>query len=172
MSVSTKVLIIIIAAAAFAVGVAVNSASVSDEINLEKLLSAKLIVQKDEETATASEFLGEITLLNFWASWCAPCREEMPIFEAMFRQFKGAGFHVIGIAIDSPEKAQAMLDSMDISYPILYAEQTGMELMELSGNPKGLLPYSLLIDSNGVVLEQVLGRISADDIALWIEEYL
>ena len=97
---------------------------------------------------------------------------EMPIFEAMFRQFNAKGFHVIGIAIDSPEKTQAMLDSMDISYPILYAEQTGMHLMELSGNPQGLLPYSLLIDNNGVVLEQVLGRISERDIALWLEEYL
>ena len=171
MSASTKVLIIIIAAIAFGVGVSVNSASVSDEINIEALLSAKLQV-KDTNTASASEYLGEITLINFWASWCAPCRHEMPIFETMFLQSKSKGFQVIGIAIDSPEKTQAMLDSMDISYPILYAEQTGMELMELTGNPQGLLPYSLLIDKNGVVLQQVLGRISADDIASWIEEYL
>lgn len=171
MSPSTKVLIIIIAVAAFAIGVTVNSASVSDEINVDALLSAKLL-NKDEEIETISTKLGEITLINFWASWCAPCRHEMPIFETMFRQSKSEGFQVIGIAIDSPDKTQAMLDSMDISYPILYAEQTGMELMELTGNPQGLLPYSLLIDKNGVVLQQVLGRISADDIASWIDEYL
>ncbi|NNC99867.1 MAG: TlpA family protein disulfide reductase, partial [Gammaproteobacteria bacterium] len=113
-----------------------------------------------------------LTLVNFWASWCAPCRQEMPVFEAMVRSAGQRGFQVIGVAIDSPEKAQPMLDSMDISYPILYAEQTGIELMAAVGNPQGLLPYSLLLNQQGEVLEQVLGRIHEEDIVDWLQEYL
>jgi peroxiredoxin len=90
----------------------------------------------------------------------------------MLQSNAALGFQVIGIAIDSPEKAQPMLDSMGITYPILYAEQTGMLLMEASGNPQGLLPYSLLLDSKGRVLEQRLGKIHEQDISIWIEQYL
>ena len=65
-----------------------------------------------------------------------------------------------------------MLDSMDISYPILYAETTGSSIMESVGNPQGLLPYSLLLDKNGNLLEQVLGQIHEQQIVDWLAKYL
>ena len=122
--------------------------------------------------ATVEDSLGELTLVNFWASWCAPCREEMPVFENLYRQASTDGFTIIGIALDTPEKAQPMLDSMDISYPILYAETTGSSIMESVGNPQGLLPYSLLLDKNGNLLEQVLGQIHEQQIVDWLAKYL
>jgi len=173
MSAANKVLLLIIAVAAFGIGMVVNSAKVSAQINTEPLLSAKLM--KADGTSNSqplSADLKKLTLVNFWASWCAPCREEMPIFEAMFRANKNRGFQIVGVTIDSPEKAQAMLDSMDISYPIHYAEQTGMQIMETAGNPQGLLPYSLLLDEDGQVLEQILGRIHENDINNWLNSYL
>lgn len=170
MSAQNKLLIGFIAITAFIVGIALNTSRVSDEIDSKALLSAKLTA--DSGPRTVDDELGKLTLVNFWASWCAPCREEMPIFEMMYRGAKSAGFQIIGVAIDSPEKAQPMLDSMGITYPILYAEQTGMEIMELSGNPAGLMPYSLLLDKNGKVLEQVLGKIDERQIADWLRESL
>jgi len=110
----------------------------------------------------------KITLVNFWASWCAPCREEMPLFEAMYQRAKSKGFEVVGIAIDSPDNAKPMLDSMGISYPILYAQQTGMTVMESAGNPQGLLPYTLLLDENGEVIDQILGLVHEKDIIAWL----
>lgn len=170
MSVQNKILIALIAVTAFVVGVALNTAKVSDDIDISALLTAELSTENGP--ATVNEQLEKLTLVNFWASWCSPCREEMPIFETMYRSAKSEGFQIIGIAVDSPEKTQAMLDSMGITYPILYAEQTGMEIMELSGNPQGLMPYSLLLDENGKVLEQVLGKIDEHQIVDWLNESL
>ena len=182
MSAQNKILVGFAALIAFVIGVSINQARVNDITDTNTLLSARLIVsdpysaQTDDADppgfASVNDSLGELTLVNFWASWCAPCREEMPLFENMFRQSSQAGFVVIGIALDSPDKAQPMLDSMDITYPILYAEETGMSIMESVGNPQGLLPYSLLLDKNGEVIDQVLGQIHQQQITDWIDSYL
>lgn len=172
MTANNKVLIVFIAIVAFIIGAALNSARVSDEIQNDVLLTAELLKNNpsngEQSAATIYSKLSQLTLVNFWASWCAPCREEMPVFETMYRAANENGFQVIGVAIDSVEKAQPMLDSMDISYPILYAEQTGMKIMESAGNPQGLLPYTLLLDNNGKVIEQVLGRIDENMIRAWL----
>ncbi|MBT8115653.1 MAG: TlpA family protein disulfide reductase [Arenicella sp.] len=170
MSNKTWVLFGMIALVAFAVGIITNSARVDDRPDTQSLLTARLIDEAGNGTVAA--YLGELTLVNFWASWCAPCREEMPVFEAMYRRDQSRGFTVVGIAIDSPDKTREMLDSMGITYPILYAETTGMQLMENTGNPQGLLPYSLLLDRNGLVLDQVLGRINEQQIIEWVERHL
>ena len=62
-----------------------------------------------------------------------------------------------------------MLDSMGISYPILYAENTGMEVMNISGNPQGLLPYTLILDSDGKIVDQLLGLVKEDKIIEWLK---
>jgi len=170
MSSQNKILIALIAITAFVIGMALNSAQVSDEIDASGLLNAKL--STEDGPVTVNDRLGKLTLVNFWASWCAPCREEMPVFEMMYRSANPNGFQIIGIAIDSPEKAEPMLNSMDITYPILYAEQTGMEIMELSGNPQGLMPYSLLLDENGRMVDQVLGKIDEQQIVEWLNTHL
>ena len=173
MNKNSKALLLIIAISAFAVGFIVNSAQPESVIDSRPLLTARLLAEPTHDGNVAvGDHLEKLTLINFWASWCKPCREEMPIFQAMVQSNASLGFQVIGIAIDSPDKAQPMLDSMGITYPILYAEQTGMVLMEASGNPQGFLPYSLLINSEGEVLEQALGAIHEQDIASWIEQYL
>ena len=172
MTASTKVLIVLVAAAAFGVGWVVNSAQIESNVDTTTLLAAELLESQEPLVeARVQDKLGELTLVNFWASWCAPCREEMPMFEAMYRKENNTGFQVIGVAIDSPAKTQAMLDSMDISYPILYAERTGMQIMESVGNPNGLLPYTLLLNSKGGVLEQKVGTVHAEDIVTWLEKH-
>lgn len=175
MNASTKVLLILIAVFAFGVGWVVNSAQVEGEFDTTTLLKAELLMSDTPDLTTSGrveDMLKELTLVNFWASWCAPCREEMPMFENMYRQHRAQGFQVVGVTIDSVEKARPMLDSMDISYPILYAEKTGMEIMSSVGNSNGLLPYSLLLDSKGAVLEQKVGSVKAKDIANWIKTHL
>ena len=70
------------------------------------------------------------------------------------------------------ERAKAVFDSMDITYPILYAENSGMKILKASGNPQGLLPYSLLLDKQGQVIDQVLGKIDEAQIRTWLDEHL
>jgi len=178
MSKANKVLIMLVAVVAFFIGAAINSARVSDDIDTQALLQAELntpiLITEPEQDAEATStsiknLLGDkLTLVNFWASWCAPCREEMPVFEALYQHAKQHGFEVIGVAIDSQDKAQPMLDSMGISYPILYAEKTGMTVMETAGNPQGLLPYTLLLDENGEMIHQILGIVHEADIVTWL----
>jgi thiol-disulfide isomerase/thioredoxin len=171
-----KVLLLSIAIVAFVVGVAVNTSRTEPVSEASALLSAQLETS-DPSTGTVGtdsveNQLAELTLVNFWATWCTPCRDEMPLFEAMYRLHQKDGFTIIGIAIDNPSRSQPFLDSMDISYPILYAENTGMQLLEETGNGQGLLPYSLLLDKNGNVLDQVLGKIDEARIQAWLSEHL
>ncbi len=176
MSAKNKLLLLFSAIVAFVIGVAMNSARLSDDIDIQAMLNAELLQGDESQSiATISNSLGQLTLVNFWASWCPPCKDEMPIFETMYRQFKGDesnAFVIIGVAIDSPDKAQPLLDSMDITYPILYAEQTGMQIMETAGNPQGLMPYSLLLNEEGKIVDRVLGKIDEQQITTWIEQYL
>ena len=169
MSVQSKALVSIIAVAAFIVGIVVNSDKVEEILDASPVVTAEL--ETADGLASVEQNLKRLNLVNFWATWCAPCRHEMPIFEAMYKLHGKDGFQVIGIAIDNIERSQPFLDSMGISYPILYAEKTGMQILEATGNPEGLLPYSLLLDENGNVLDQVLGKIDEEMIRVWLEKY-
>lgn len=174
MSNQTKVLISFIALSAFAVGFALNMSKVHPT-DASTLLMAELEEAHAGETTgvgRVGDKLGKLTLVNFWATWCTPCREEMPLFEAMSRLHDADGLEIIGVAIDTPSRSEPFLASMDITYPILYAENTGTEIMEKSGNPQGLLPYSLLLDKNGKVLDQVLGKIDEAQIRQWVHDHL
>lgn len=173
---SSKALLLIVAIAALSVGVVIGSADIDPVTEASPVLTAKLIQVDDEfneiNGQSPSKDLKKLTLINFWASWCAPCRKEMPVFQTMVDVYANQGFQVVGIAIDTPDKTRSMLDSMGIRYPIYYAEQTGMLLMEKVGNAEGFLPYSVLVDSNGKVLEQKLGTVHEGDIVTWVEQYL
>ena len=174
MNTHSKVLLSIAGVVALVIGAALNSPRLESDISPTSLLNAELFSQHgldptQRQPVIVSSALGELTLINFWAAWCRPCREEMPLFEALYRQHQG--FQVLGIAIDNPANTQEMLASMDITYPILYAEKTGNLLMESVGNVEGLLPYSLLLDKNGELLEQVLGKLSEQQISTWINKY-
>ena len=176
MSNQNKALLLFFAIVAFTVGLAMNTSRPLPVSEAQSLLSAQLETS-DPRTgkggvASLQDELGTLTLVNFWATWCSPCREEMPLFEAMYRLNQNDGFTVVGIAIDNPCRSQPFLESMDITYPILYAEKTGMQLLEKTGNPQGLLPFSLLLDKNGNVIDQVIGKINEAQIRNWLSAHL
>ena len=98
-----------------------------------------------------AEWDGKVILLNFWATWCPPCRHEIPAFIDTYNKFHDKGLMIVGVALDSKQNAIDFVDPMGINYPILVAEQTGIGLTQEYGNHLGVLPYSVIIDRKGVI---------------------
>lgn len=106
----------------------------------------------------ASDFDGRPTLVNFWATWCAPCVREMPLLQAFADQYPNR-LNVVGIAIDEPGRVGEFVDRLDIEYPILVGTSDVRATQARFGNPDGMLPYSVLIDSRGTVRWRHLGEL-------------
>lgn len=116
------------------------------------------------ESVSLSQFGDKTILLNFWATWCAPCRQEMPMLMDLQRQYGSTGFQVVGIALDNPEKVKSFISTYGISYPILVGESDVFETSAAYGNTEGVLPYSVLIDREGVIRWKYAGIIRHNQI--------
>lgn len=103
------------------------------------------------KTRKFSEWDGKVVLLNFWATWCPPCRREMPAFIQLMDKYGKQGFQVVGVAIDRKDPVIDFADGIGVNYPILFGEDTAMEITGDYGNRFGQLPYSVLIDRKGVI---------------------
>lgn len=92
---------------------------------------------------------GKVALVNFWATWCPPCREEIPDFIRLHSELQHQNFTVIGLAIDKEAKIRAFEQEMGVNYPSLIAEKEGYSLMEEYGSLHGALPYTVILDRQG-----------------------
>lgn len=106
------------------------------------------------------EWNGKVILLNFWATWCPPCRREIPAFISMYDKYHDKGFTIVGVALDTKQNAIDFLDPMGINYPILVGEQNGIALTQEYGNNLGVLPYTVIIDRKGVIRHTVAHELS------------
>jgi thiol-disulfide isomerase/thioredoxin len=106
----------------------------------------------DEQPRTLEEWKGQVVLLNFWAPWCPPCRKEVPAFIELQEKYAEKGFTIVGITIDTRDNAQTFADTTGVNYPILIAEEQGIEIAKAYGNRVGALPYSVLLDRKGRVI--------------------
>ena len=113
------------------------------------------------------DFAGRSLLINVWASWCGPCIEEMPELQR-FSQAQGRnGVQVVGIALDDPAAVRAFLQRVPVDYPILVDRPGPADAGVQLGNPKGVLPYSVLISEDGRLLRQRIGPFDPGEIDDW-----
>lgn len=104
-----------------------------------------------------SEWYGKTIVLNFWATWCGPCRDEMPLLLNVQKQYQDQGVVVIGLAIDDRDSVAAFAKEMRIGYPLLIGEEAGLSLLSRYGNPRGFLPYTVIIRPDGEIAARKLG---------------
>ncbi|HKL51620.1 MAG TPA: TlpA disulfide reductase family protein [Wenzhouxiangellaceae bacterium] len=119
----------------------------------------------------ASDFDGRPTLVNFWATWCAPCVREMPLLQGLADRYPDQ-LNVVGIAIDEPGKVGEFVERLDIDYPILIGTSDVRETQAHFGNPNGMLPYSVLIDAQGIVRWRHLGELDEDTLEDTVQPFL
>jgi len=119
------------------------------------------------EPLAMSSLKGRPLVLNFWATWCQPCIAEMPLLDAYFKQNAAKGVQVLGLAIDQPSAVVHFLSQRPVSYPIGLAGLLGPELSKRLGDDQGGLPFTLVLDAKGDLLERHLGRLHDADIARW-----
>jgi thiol-disulfide isomerase/thioredoxin len=113
-------------------------------------------------------FRGQPLLINFWATWCTPCVEELPLINDFYRQNSGNGWQVLALAVDKLAPVQSFLQRMPLDFPVGMAGMTGTELGRSLGNMAGGLPFSVVLSAEGMIVQRKLGRLSAADLATWL----
>lgn len=106
-------------------------------------------------------------LVNFWATWCPPCIEELPMVDRFFQQQAANGWQVVGLAIDQPAAVRKFLARTPLSFPVGLAGLQGTELIRQLGNTGGGLPFSIALNRNGTVLGRKMGKLESADLDAW-----
>jgi thiol-disulfide isomerase/thioredoxin len=113
-------------------------------------------------TQSMEQWKGKVLVINFWATWCAPCREEIPMFVRMQQELGGKGLQFIGISIDNADKTREFEKSFGINYPSLIGSFDTLEVSRRVGNSKGVLPFTVILDRKGAIVATELGGLKRE----------
>lgn len=135
-----------------------NDASDSIALPTQALFAASFVDAENKPQAIA-QWRGQVLVINFWATWCPPCLDEMPELSALQDKYRSAGVTILGISTDDVAKIREFAKSTPVSYPLLAGDFEAMNLAHSLGNDKGVLPYSVIVGRDGKLIEQHFGRI-------------
>ena len=108
-----------------------------------------------------NKFRGNPLVINFWATWCPPCIEELPLLDAFYRRNSAKSWQMIGIAVDNAKSVKKFLTQMPLEFPTPLAGMSGIDLSRTLGNTGGGLPFTVVLNANGVVKFRHTGQLTA-----------
>lgn len=127
----------------------------------------------DGQLRSLADWNGKLLLVNFWASWCGPCREEMPLLDRAQKRLAAQGLQVVGIASDSADATREFLHDYPVAYPILINDpDRGGDVATRFGDNRGVLPFTVLIGRDGRVVAQRFGNFSERSLQAWLQPHL
>jgi len=126
----------------------------------------------DGKLRNVNEWDGQVMVVNFWATWCPPCRKEMPAFIELQEKYGGQGLQFVGIALDDAAKVEDFIDTIGVDYPILIGQDDATLVSDAYGNRLGALPYTAVIDRAGSIVKTYRGEVSQKSIEKVIKRLL
>ncbi len=124
--------------------------------------------QLDGAMLATTSFKGKPLVLNFWATWCPPCIEELPLLNAFYGENKSKGWQVLGLAVDQAGSVTRFLKQSPLNFSVALAGFPGIEVSKSLGNLSGGLPFTVVFGSTGAVLHRKMGRLTSDDMHAWL----
>lgn len=111
----------------------------------------------DDQPQTLEQYKGKVSVVYFWATWCAPCQIETPKLVKLYNRFKDKDVVVIGIALDNADKVRAFTKKMGVDYPTVYGGGSAIQIGRDLGNNVGAVPFTVILDKSGKVVETIKG---------------
>lgn len=117
-----------------------------------------------------ADFQGQVVMVNFWATWCPPCIEEMPLLDSFAQQQHPKGWKVIGLALDNVAAVQSFLKRVPVNFPVAIAGLPGLDFSRQLGNIGGQLPFTAVWNRQGVLKQVKLGPLKPGDLSDWAKK--
>jgi thiol-disulfide isomerase/thioredoxin len=111
-----------------------------------------------------TEWQGKVLVINFWATWCSPCRKEIPDFIALQQQYADKGLQFVGIALEDKAPVADYMAANPISYPVLLGGDDGIALAQQLGNTVGAIPFTVIVDRQGKIVDQHPGEFDKEQL--------
>lgn len=119
-----------------------------------------------------TQWQGKVMVLNFWATWCPPCRAEIPDFVKMQEKYRDRGLIFVGVALDEAQNVRSFASETDINYPLLLGDDAAASLSAKIGNSMGGIPFTAIIDRQGTIVATRTGGMDAEELEALVKPLL